>query len=176
MKGSDRIVVSHRAIYHMRQEVLRLLEGALTASGSDAGITDAELERLAAVWRRKYRTLRPATAFRLFDRLRHEPRPEAARFGVFVLAELERRYSESTWVEVCQSAGQTLQPELRRLLARRVVAPLIVRCPRILDLMEAEEAPEGSLAFLLEEAEEALRMTDPVLAEKLTVATASRGE
>jgi hypothetical protein len=161
----------------MRQEVLRLLERALTASDSTTGLTDAELERLAGGWRRKYRTMRPGAAVLLFDRLREDPQPEAARFGVFVLADLERRYSESTWVDVRRTAGRILQPELRRLLARRVVAPLIARCPRILESMEAEEkAPEGSLAVLLEEAAEALRMTDPALADRVAHANAPRGQ
>ena len=166
MSEDRSIAVSHRAVYHMRQEILRLLADAQADRGGSA--TDRELEELASEWRGKYRTMRPDAACALVEKLATEPGPEPARFAVFVLAGLERRYGPSLWSTVCSLAGAIDDAALTRLTARRVAAPLLAKHPELLDSLEtAAEPPVSRVAFLLAESCAALRVTAPEIVDRV---------
>ncbi|MDH3283799.1 MAG: hypothetical protein OEQ13_03595 [Acidobacteriota bacterium] len=169
MSENRDIGVSPRTVYHMRQELLRLLESE--RSGRPPGesiLGDRRLEELAGEWQRKYRTMRPAAACKLVEVLARESGPEPARFGVFVLTSLRRRWAEELWPEIERWAETLDDALLLRLIARRVAAPVLQAFPGIVERMEgAAEPPGPRLSLLLAETARALHVTDPAAADRV---------
>lgn len=166
MTDDPQIVVSPRAVYHMRQEILRLLDAERPETGGT--LPPAELERLAGEWMRKYRTMRPESACLLVERLSAESAPEPGRFALFVLEGLERRYTSSLWPRVASLHAAVPASDLKQMLARRVVVPLLVRQPEILDTLESSPGPvDGAEALLLAEAARAMQVTAPELVPRV---------
>lgn len=111
-------VVSHRAIYHMRQEILRLLDRAGPGS---SGVAE-----LARDWQKSYRTMRPIAACALVARMAEDGREDAVLFAIAVLEGLSRRIRASDWLPVA-ALGECLSPSAAEALGENVALPLLER-------------------------------------------------